>query len=181
MIGSRCTRLALLAGLLVGCDRSELDDPSLPDVDELSQRHACGDMILIAANAEASEGLFLTIDDGLVDEVIESGEFVSDQYRVGDAPIELRWVTGRNVYAGHCGLDNGEPWQVDTVEQAIAGEISVELEPSAEGPILTVELRDVLLSPLDLAQAKQEPEQELAQAHAHALPFFVLDGLRVMR
>jgi hypothetical protein len=174
MLGFRCTRLALLAGLLMGCDRSDFDSALMPDPDELSQRHACGDLILIAADAEATEGLFLTIDDGLVDEVVDSGQSVQGHYEVGDERIELRWVTGRNVYAGHCGLDNGEPWEVDTVEQAIAGEISIELQPGAEGPILAVELRDVLLSPLGADQAAKHDD-------AHALPVIHLDGLRVER
>jgi hypothetical protein len=162
--------LALVASLLMGCDRSESGDPLSPEIGELSQRHACADLILVAADAEASEGLFLTIDDGLVDQVTDSGQPVQMRYDVGDERIELRWVSGSNVYAGHCGLDNGEPWQVDMVEQAISGEIIVELEPAAEGPILAVELRDVLLSPLG---------EGFAKAEAHELPELRLDDLRV--
>ena len=173
MLDNRRARLALIATLLVGCDRSDSNFSPSPHVDDLSERHACADLILVAADAEASEGLFLTIDDGLVDQVVESGQPVVSRYQVGDDRIELRWVTGSNVYAGHCGLDSGEPWQVDSVEQAVAGEITVELTPSSEGPILTVELRDVMLSPLGASLAKHDD--------SYALPPIVLEDLRVVQ
>lgn len=175
MLGFRRSRSILLASLLMGCDPLESDSHLSPDVVELSQHHACADLILIAADAEAREGLFLTIDDGLVDEVLESGEPISTHYDVGDERIELRWVTGRNVYAGHCGLDNGEPWHVDTVEQAIEGEILIELAAGAEGAILSVELHDVLLSPLAAGQAKHDEDD------ARTLPPVFLEDLRVDR
>jgi hypothetical protein len=173
MLGFRCSRLLLLAGLVMGCDPFEADASLSTEVAELSDRHACADLIVVAASADAREGLFLTVDDGLVDEVIESGEPVDARYEVGDERIELRWVTGSNVYAGHCGLDNGEPWHVDEVEQAITGEVTIELVPSDEGVIVAVELRDVWLSPLDAGQAKH--------GHARELPPIVLDDLRVRR
>ena len=53
-----------------------------------------------------------------------------------------------------------------------AGEIIVELEPAADGPILAVELRDVLLSPLG---------EGFAKAEAHELPEIRLDDLHVAR
>ncbi|MFV8756477.1 hypothetical protein ACNOYE_38520 [Nannocystaceae bacterium ST9] len=173
MLGFRPLRSAVLvAGLLLfGCDL-ELDDmDARPDVAELSERYACADLILVAADPEGSEGLFLTIDDGLVDEVMASGEPLSARYEVGDPRIELRWVSGRNVYAGHCGLDNGEAWQIDAVEQATAGAIEIDLSPGADAVELDVELRDVLLSPYAAGQAKQ--------GQARPLPPMRLEGLEI--
>lgn len=175
MLGFRF-RSVLLAGLLLtGCDGVESDSQLELDVAELSERHACGDLFVVAADVEGREGLFLTIDDGLVHEVLESGEPLVAHYdfgaleAIGDGQIELRWVSGRNVYAGHCGLDNGERWQVDMVEQAVAGELVVELIPSADEVILDIELRGVMLSPLSLGLAKQAPTRELPPLFLHDL------------
>ena len=164
----------VIAGLLLtGCDPEALDPSLDPNVAGLSERHACADLILVAATPEGDEGLFLTIDDGLVDEVIGSGMPSSARYDVGDERIELRWVRGSNVYAGHCGLDSGEPWHVDEVEQAIAGEILVELTPSDDAIVLDVELEGVLLSPLAAGQTKQGP--------ARALPSMAMHELQISR
>ncbi len=171
MFGFRSLRPILLVGLLsIGCDSLALDhDLDMPAVTDLSDRFACADLILVAADPTGTEGLFLTIDDGLVDEVLESGEAIAAHYQVGDDRIEVRWVSGSNVYAGHCGLDNGEPWQVEQVEQAIAGDILVELMPSADGVRLAVELRDVLLAPLAAGQAKQGEARRLEPIILHDL------------
>jgi hypothetical protein len=177
MLGFSRFRSAVLAGLLLsGCDYESDSPPEHePDLAELSERHACADLIVVAADVEGSQGLFLTIDDGLVEELLATSQPIVAHYAIGDddelddEPIELRWVSGRNVYAGHCGLDNGEGWEVDSVEQAIAGEIDVELIPSPDGVRVDIEIRGVLLSPLGSGQAKQ--------AAARELPPLVIDDL----
>lgn len=171
MLGLRPLRLAALASLLLtACDPEALESHDELDLRTLSDRHACGDLTLIAADAEGHEGLFVQVDDGLVDAALESGE-LRTTYAIGDERIELRWVQGQNVYAGHCGLDNGEAWQVDMVEQAIAGEVDLVLVRAGDALRLDVELREIWLSPL------AGDGMTSAKGQARELDDLALDGL----
>jgi hypothetical protein len=170
MPGFRPLRLALLAALLSSaCDGEHLEPLAEQDLGALSERHVCGDLTLIAADPEGHEGLFLIVDDGLVDAAREAGELDS-RYAIGDERIELRLVRGQNVYAGHCGLDSGEPWQVDEVEQAVAGEVElsfIEVEGTLQ---LDIELTDIWLSPLAAGYgAAKSHARELGDLDFHGL------------
>lgn len=162
MPGFRPLRLALLAALFTSaCDGEPLERFVEQDLGALSERHVCGDLTLVAADPEGHEGLFLVVDDGLVDAAREAGE-LDMRYAIGDERIELRLVRGRNVYAGHCGLDSGEPWQVDEVEQAVAGEVELSFFDDAGQLHLDVALHDIWLSPLagdGLGAAKAESHE----------------------
>jgi hypothetical protein len=162
MPGFRPLCLALLAVLSSSaCDGEPLEPLAEQDLGALSERHLCGDLTLIAVDPEATEGLFLIVDDGLVDSARKAGELDS-RYAIGDERIELRVVRGRNVYAGHCGLDSGEPWQVDEVEQAVAGEVELSFV-EVEGTLrLDIELSDIWMSPLADGYGA-------AKAHSHEL------------
>ncbi len=154
MLGLRSLRPVLLAGLmLAGCDDAAVelgDEQQLAELDDLSERFACSDLTFVAASADGSEGLFLLIDDGLVAQTLAEAQPLEVEYELADERVELRWVSGSNVYAGHCGRDNGRPWKIDAVHEAREGRVVVELAPQSEGvPLLAIELEDVLLEPLD--------------------------------
>lgn len=171
MPGFRPLRLALLAALFTSaCDGEPLEPLAEQDLGALSERHVCGDLTLIAADPEGHEGLFLVVDDGLVDAARKSGELDS-RYEIGDERIELRVVRGQNVYAGHCGLDSGEPWQVDEVEQAVAGEVELSFVDVEGGLRLDVELHDIWLSPLaeGLGAKAKHTSHELGDLRFHDL------------
>lgn len=143
-------RALLLAGLLlVGCDEQDPEVGPQPEIGELSERFACADLVFVAASPDATQGLFLSIDDGLAKQAHAHGE-LRREYELEDDRVELRWVSGSNVYAGHCSRDNGEPWEVDAVQEARAGRVVVELEPGGEGKLeLSIELEGVVLEAID--------------------------------
>jgi hypothetical protein len=141
-------RALLLLGLLVGCDERERELGPEPDTAELSEHFACGDLMFVAANPDATQGLFLSIDDALVQQAHAQAQ-LGREYELDDDRVELRWVSGRNVYAGHCGHDNGEPWEIDAVQEASSGRVVVELEQDDHALVLSIALEDVVLEPLD--------------------------------
>lgn len=136
--------LPALAVSVTGC----VEDIQTADLDPeaYTERVACDDLTVIAATSDGSEALLLGIDDGLKAAVLDYGEPVSATYVLPDERLTVRWAVGSNVYLGQCGLDSGAPWRVDTVHDAIDGEIEVYLVPNPDGTVqLSAELEGLLL------------------------------------
>lgn len=146
--------------LCLGCDL-ELDDDSYSlDADALSERFACADVTVVAANDDGSEALLIGVEDGLAAAALAGAAPIAAEYELPDERLTVRWVAGTNVYQGHCGRDSGEPWQLDHRLDAVAGHISVVVEPRPDGTLaVTAELADLLLE----ADAEAEAVVDLAR------------------
>ncbi|MFO7561071.1 MAG: hypothetical protein R6X02_00380 [Enhygromyxa sp.] len=156
--------LALALG--VGCDDAE--QLRALDLAELPERFACDDVTVVAASPEGSEALLIGVQDGLVAAARESGESVEAEYELPDDRLVVRWVSGSNVYAGHCGRDSGEQWQLDQRRDAIAGHIAIRIEPSPDGGLsVSASLDDLLLAP---SRADAGPAYELSTTALEGLP-----------
>jgi hypothetical protein len=137
-----------LLGLVLGL--AACDDPEhlrALDTDDLPDRFACDDVTAIAASPDASEALLIGIDDGLAAAALATEAPVHAEYELPDDRLTVRWVAGANVYEGHCGRNNGEPWELDARMDAFTGRVRVAVEPRADGGLaLTAELFDVVLA-----------------------------------
>jgi len=137
--------LAFALALVAGCD----DHADVEDLDasELAERFACDDLTLVAASKDGEHALMIGIDDGLVANTLASGQPTTITYELPDDRLTVRWVTGSNVYQGHCGRDSGEPWTLDARSDAVAGAMSVSLDPGpGPGLRLEAEVHDVWLA-----------------------------------
>ncbi|GEM_PF-2678350 len=140
----------LAACVFTGCDDPDTPDPELLDMASVSEQAACDDLTVIAAHIDGNEALLLGIDDGLAAQALSAGEVVTAEYTLPDDRLTVRWAEGSNVYRGHCGLDNGEPWQVDAVFDGVRGTIAVRLVPHIDGSVtLSAEVEDLELGSLE--------------------------------
>lgn len=155
------SRLLTAAGVLAlaltaGCVEPE----ALEDLDpsELDERFACDDLTVVAASRDAHSALLVGIDDGLVAATLATGQPTEELYELPDERLTVRWVSGSNVYQGHCGRDSGEPWALDERSDAVTGQMHVRVVPGPGKSVrLEAELRDVILAETEYAEG-DEPE-----------------------
>lgn len=156
---------ALGLALSLGCDDAE--QLRALDLTELSERFACDDVTVVAASEDGSEALLIGVQDGLAAAARESGELIEAEYVLPDDRLIVRWVAGSNVYAGHCGRDSGEQWQLDQRSDAVTGHIAIRIAPELDGSLtVSATLDDLLLAPSD---ASHGPVYELETSEL-ALP-----------
>lgn len=158
-----------LLGLLLsaGCDTGDEQLRSL-DLGELSERFACDDVTVVAATPDGSEALLVGVEDGLVAAAYTSNEVVEAVYELPDDRLTVRWVSGSNVYGGHCGREGAGAWRLDDRNDAIAGTLAVRLTPTADGVVLSAEFDELVLAP---SEALDHPVYVVAPGQ--------LDGLTV--
>jgi hypothetical protein len=164
--------LALLAipllglALTVGCD--DADELRAIDLAELPERFACDDVTVVAASVDGSEALLLGVEDGLAAAALELGEIVEAEYALPDERLTVRWVSGSNVYAGHCGRDSGETWKLDQRSDAVSGRVAIRIAPNSDGSLsVSASLVDLLLAP---SRAGAGPMFELSATSFEGLP-----------